>query len=196
MGIKLVATLGGETFDVEFTDDGNVDIIGHDMEFEQTIAALGGKEPSALKLFNLWYKDPGYVIAWYIFNIPKEVLVQLTMNWANHFKHAIDTRDRYQNSYSTLSADDVPWSAAVSVEFALDTAKKVKESILLDSMCRAVMNTSYRALEAAADFSSPIIVGLEYDLVNRNLAADAEKDWQRRQFVKVMKDFGVGTSGT
>lgn len=190
MGLKLVVTFGGEPFDIEFTDNGDIDIAGHDLEFEQTLAALGGEESNALKLFNMWYKDPGYVIAWYIFNIPKEALVQLTTDWANHFKHALDAVYLYESGRGALSANKVPWTAARSVEWALESAKNVAESILQDSIGRAVMGTSYRALEAASDFSAPVFD----DLANRTLAADAEKDWQRRQFVRVMKDFEVGKS--
>ena len=86
MSVIVTANFEGETFEVEIFNDGSLDFPDHDITYDQTVAALGGKKPATLKLYEYWHASVGCpldVISSHI-ELPIGYFLKLASDWVDH----------------------------------------------------------------------------------------------------------------
>ena len=161
MSLTFTAEYLGENFLVEVTHDGELLFLDHDIAYDETIAALGGKESAAVRLLDRWNEEATYTIG-RKFILTIDQITGLKSDWAKHI---------IEKSIKSGSGE-------------CGTDPKALELVLTGNITLAQISS-----RAAMEAGNSVLQGWSVieDSENWKITYDLEKSWQLRRFIDVME---------
>lgn len=103
MSVIVTARYEGEPFEVEIFRDGGLDFPGRNLEYDQTIAALGGNPSDIVKFDDSWIENHQRKIRDNI-DLPESIKILMLADFAEHVLHIFE--DEYRNDKRPRAAVD------------------------------------------------------------------------------------------
>lgn len=197
MSARCIATFfEDEKVEVEISGDGKLTIVDHDIEYDIAFVAMGGEKTPAVRLMDIWLKNPADVIC-YNLGLEDNTLMLLAADWAEHVLpifEKVRLKDKRPRLAIEATRDFVSGKITAAQldkahQEAIHAAVKMAEEWPGTGAVAAAWSAAYAAWAAAAWAWNKAA-----DWARRSTATDPhlEQAWQVRRFVHVMECLQAG----
>jgi len=199
MSIRIPATFGGESFEVEISSDGTMSFTDPAIDYEIAFAAMGGDKMTALRLLDKWHEDPAHIILDSM-GLSEDIHRLLVADWVEHVLYLFEQEYPGDNRPRKAVEASRDYAFGVISGIQLDRARRgawaARDAAVVGrapwAAIEAVRATGWVSVRAAGWVSGSVFsraVGFVMEVAED---PDRERAWQIRHFVHAMEKLRAG----